>query len=170
MCKIQIRRFLAGLFLAVALGAQAAAQSGGRPSDSCESASPKISAADKISAVDKISAADKTGLAVARAEERVEALRAKLFDLQMQEIELRARVEELEIRLMPEAIHRQLALVGSVRPMDELRNGLRKLLESDKARVTRMLELLVSSEERLEAEILEAEAGLERARERTPAP
>jgi hypothetical protein len=168
MCKIQIRRFLAGLFLAVALGAQAAAQAGGRPSDSCESAPPKISAADKIIAADKISAADRA--AVARAEDRVEALRAKLFDLQMQEIELRARVEELDIRLMPEAIHRQLALVGSVRPMDELRNGLRKLLESDKARVTRMLELLVSSEERLEAEILEAEAELERARERVSAP
>ena len=162
MCKIQIRHFLACLFLAVALGAQAAAQAGGRASDSCESASPKISAADKTGLADRA--------AVARAEERVEALRAKLFDLQMQEIELRARVEELDIRLMPEAIHRQLALVGSVRPMDELRNGLRKLLESDKARVTRMLELLVSSEERLEAEILEAEAELERARERVTAP
>ena len=149
MCNIYITRFLAGLFLALALGTQALAQSGSRPSDTCESAPPK---ADRA--------------AVARAEERVEALRAKLFDLQMQEIELQARIEELNIRLMPEAIHRQLALVGSVRPMDELRNGLRKLLESDKERVTRMLDILVSIRERIEAEILQAEAQLERARER----
>ena len=152
MCKIQITRFLAGLFLALALGAQASAQSESRPSDTRENAAPKTSLADRA--------------AVARAEERVEALRAKLFDMQIQEIELQARIEELDIRLMPEAIHRQLALVGSVRPMDELRNGLRKLLESDKARVSKVLELLVSSRERLESEILEAEAGLERARTR----
>ena len=152
MCKIQITRFLAVLFLALALGAQASAQSEGRPSKSGEKDAPKVSLADLA--------------AVARAEERVEALRAKLFDMQMQEIELQARIEELDIRLLPEAIHRQLALVGSVRPMDELRNGLRKVLESDKARVSRMLELLVSSRERVEAEIIEAEAQLERARER----
>ena len=152
MYKIQITRFLAGLFLALALGASALAQSGSRPSDVCESAAPKIGQADRA--------------AVARAEERVESLRAKLFDLQVQEIELQARIEELDIRLMPEAVHRQLALVGSVRPMDELRSGLRKVLESDKARVSRVLEILVSSKERLEAEILEAESQLERARER----
>jgi hypothetical protein len=141
MYKIQITRFLAGLFLALALGAQGLAQSGSRPSDVCESAAPKNSLIDRA--------------AVARAEERAEALRAKLFDIQIQEIELQARLDDLDIRLTPEAIHRQLALVGSVRPMDELRNTLRRALESEKARVNRMLELLVSSRERLEAEIRE---------------
>lgn len=157
MRKIQITRFLAGLFLALALGAQASAQqasaqSESRPSDVSESAPSKISLADRA--------------AVARAEERVETLRAKLFDLQIQEIELQARLDELDIRLTPEAIHRQLALVGSVRPMDELRNTLRLALESEKARVNRVLELLASSKERLETEILKADAALERARER----
>ena len=94
MCKIQITRFLAGLLLALALGAQALAQSGSRSSDVSESAQSKIGLDDRA--------------AVARAEERVEALRARLFDLQMQEIELQARIEDLDIRLMPEFINRQL--------------------------------------------------------------
>jgi chromosome segregation ATPase len=103
---------------------------------------------------------------LARAEERAEALRAKLFDLQMQEIELQSRLDHLDYQLTPESIQRALALVGSVRPMDELRDGLRKKLESERARVNKVLEHLASSREQLEAALSRAEAELERLRQR----
>jgi hypothetical protein len=67
-----------------------------------------------------------------RAEHRAETLRAQLLDLQMREIELQARLEELDYRLRPENIQSALVFVGSVRPMDELRDDLRISIENAK--------------------------------------
>ena len=53
-----------------------------------------------------------------------------------------------------------------MRPMDELRDALRIRLESEKARVNKQLDLLASTRERLEAAIREADAELERVRQR----
>ena len=94
-------------------------------------------------------------------EQRAEALRAKLFDLEMKEIELQARLEDLDVRLRPENIQRALSLVGSVRPMDELRDALRIRIENEKARVTRQLEIVGSNRERLESLVSEADAAIE---------
>jgi hypothetical protein len=101
-----------------------------------------------------------------RAEQRAEALRAKLFDLQMGEIQLQSCLEDLDYRLTPEGIRRALAFVGSVRPMDEWRDALRVRLENEKARVNKLLEFLVSSRERLEAEISRSDEEIERLRQR----
>jgi hypothetical protein len=92
-----------------------------------------------------------------RAERRAEDLRARLLELQMKEIELQAYIEYLDYRMRPENIQKALELVGSPRPMDEFRTDLRMRLESEKERVNKRLELLVSTRDRIEEEIREAD-------------
>ena len=92
-----------------------------------------------------------------RAERRAEDLRSRLLDLQMKEIELQAYLEDLDYRLRPENIQKALELVGSPRPMDELRNDLRMRLESEKERINKRLELLGSTRDRIEAAIREVD-------------
>lgn len=154
MHKILIKVFVAGLFLALVPGGEGVAQSSkGLPDEPCVSGAFK---AQESRLLDRET----------RAEERSEALRARLFDLQMEEIDLLARLDDLDYRLTPESIQRALALVGSVRPMDELREALRIRLEGQKARVKQQLDLLAASRERLESAIREAEAELELVRQR----
>lgn len=153
MCKLQIKSFVAELIIAVMLGTEAFAQTPQSCPDRQENGLLK---SESSSLVERE--------ITARAEERAETLRAKVFDLQMEEIELQARIEDLNYRLTPEAIQRSLWLATSVRPMDELREALRLRLESEKARVNKQLGLLASRREKLEAAIREAE--LEASRER----
>jgi chromosome segregation ATPase len=143
MGKIKTTLFMTGSFLVLALASQGFAQSA--------------------------ATAQKSGLieleVLTRAEQRAEALRAKLFELQMQEIYLQSVLEDLDYRMSPEGIRRALAFVGSVRPMDEWRDALRARLENEKARANKLLEFLASSRERLEAEISRADEKLERLRQ-----
>jgi chromosome segregation ATPase len=97
-----------------------------------------------------------------RAEERAANLRTKLLELETREVELQRQIADLEYQATPAAIQRSLAFVGSVRPMDELRDALRTRLESEKARVTRQLELLTATRQRLEATLSTAEAEIQR--------
>ena len=101
-----------------------------------------------------------------RAENRVDALRAQLLDLQMKEIDLQARLDDLDYRLRPESLNQALVFVGSVRPMDELRDDLRARIESEKTRVNAQLELLASTQAKLEAAIGDADAECARLRQR----
>lgn len=152
MCKMQITRFFIGLSFVLALAAPGLAQSGGgRPADECE----KKPGASRFADPDLLS----------RAEQRAEALRAQLFDLQMKEIDLQTRIDDLDYELTPHRIERALAFVGSVRPLDELRQQLRTKLEREKTRLNKQLEQLELRKERLEAAISEAEAGVERLRQ-----
>ncbi len=156
MRKIQIKTFLAGLLVALSLGAEGFAQSApGRPQDSCESTMVKTQPGSLI---------DRD--MVARGEERALTLRSKLFDLDMKEIDLLARLDDLDYRSSPDGIQRALAFVGSARPMDELRDALRTRLEGEKARVSTQLERLESTREMLETAIREADADLDRLRGR----
>jgi predicted nucleic acid-binding Zn-ribbon protein len=101
-----------------------------------------------------------------RAEDRSDALRAQLLDLQMKEIDLQARLDDLDYRLTPENIQQAFALVGSARPMDELRGELRERLESEKSRINAQLDLLAATQARLEAAIRDADADCARLRQR----
>jgi prefoldin subunit 5 len=155
MKRIQIKHFLAGSILSLSFAATGLAQStASRPSDVCESAAPKA----QFTLIDLE--------IVMRAEQRVEAMRAKLADLQMQELELLTRLDDLEYLSTPDGIQRALNFVGSVRPMDELRSALRTRIEGEKARVNKQLEFLATSRERLESAIREADADVERVRQR----
>lgn len=147
---------LVGLFLiAVTASLGFAQSSGNRAPDAHETAPPKAKVSVMIDPD-----------AVAKAEERAEALRVKLFDVQMREIDLQAAIEDIDYRLTPEGIDRALAFVGSVNSMDELRNALRGRLENEKARLNRRLELLTANRERLEAAIIRADEQVERFRQR----
>jgi chromosome segregation ATPase len=103
---------------------------------------------------------------LARAENRADALRDQLANLQMREIELQARIDELDYRMKPESIQQVLAFVGSVRPMDELRSNLRGRLEREKSRLNAQLDLLATTRVKLEGAIRDADAECERLRQR----
>ena len=154
MCKIQIKRFLAGLILTVALGAQGFAQSQEtRPSEADENAKAKAQLSNL------------TDLEIlTRTEQRVESLRTRLFELQVQELNLQARIEDLDYQLLPDNIQHAVMYVGLVRPMDELRQTWRNRLENEKARVSRQLELLTANREQLEAAIGRVDTEIERLR------
>jgi hypothetical protein len=149
------RIFLAGSLFALLLAADVSAQSPAAPSDRNENVVLKTQAG---------SLTDFENLA--RAEERAEILHTRMLRVQVQEMSLQASIEELDFRLTPEGIRIALALVGSAKPMDEWRYALRVSLENQKAAVNRLLDLVVSNRERLETSIREADAEVERLRQR----
>ena len=156
MGKIQVKRILPGIFLTLAIATSGLAQtSESRRPDECERNAMAAKASDLIDIE-----------VVARAEQRAEALRTQLFELEMKELDLRARIDDLDYLLTPDRIQRALAFVGSVRPMDELRDALRVRLEGEKARLNNQLELLDSRRERLVELIREADADVGRLRRR----
>ena len=156
MCKYQRIPFLVSLFLALALAPQSFAQApASRPAEASEPSTGKA-VASRVLDLDLI----------AQAEQRAETMRAKLLTMQMQEIDFQAWLEDLDYQLQPDRIQAALAFVGSVRPMDELRDGLRTRLENEKARVMRKRELLIANRDRLEEALKRAEAEIERLRQR----
>ena len=151
-----ITTLIGSVAMIMILGAEAVAQSPrDRSQDACETATLKAQPKAMIDLE-----------AVARAEERAEAMRAKLFDLEMKELDLLALLDDLDYRSSPDGLQRALAFVGSARPMDELREALRIRLEAQKARANKQLEQLASTRWRLEASLREADAEVERARQR----
>jgi cell division protein FtsB len=137
MLKSQMKSFFAALVLVLVLGAEGLSE--GRP-DAYSTDSDRI----------------------ARAEQRVDQLRAKLFELETREMDLLARIDDLDYRLTPEAIQRALAFVGSPRPLDEFREALRIRLEAQRVRINRQLELVTANREQVMWAIREAEAEIER--------
>lgn len=156
MCTKRITRLAAALLLALALAAQGLGQSSKTSPGGCEARPSK--AEESLLVELEI---------LARAEQRAEAMRTKLYDLEMRELYLQSRLEYLDYRMRPDSIQRALAFVGSVRPMDELRDDLRKSLENEKGRVNTELELLASHRERLEAALSRAEEEVERLLQRS---
>jgi chromosome segregation ATPase len=177
MSTRHVKRFLIRLFLALLLAAPGFAQvataqespSGGKGEPEQKSKAKPVMI-DRVA--DSFTARDQRDLALidvellTRAENRSDDLRAQLLDLQMKEIDLQARLDDLDYRLRPESIQQALSLVGSVRPMDELRDDLRARLEGEKTRVNAQLEVLVSTRARLEAAISDADAECARLRQR----
>lgn len=75
---------------------------------------------------------------LSRAEQRSESLRKQLFDLMEKETSLRAKLDIAELNLRPEAIDREVAFAGTLRPED-LRAMKKKQLEIEKASLTNIL-------------------------------
>jgi len=158
MCNKGFKTFLAGLVLAFVFEAQSNAQSSpSRPGDQSDSLSAAISANSLIDREMK-------------SEQRIEMLWSKYFDIQIQMLDVQARIEDLDNSLAPENIQRALWYVGSARPMDEWRAALRTKLEADKERATKVMEMLTATRDRLEAAIHDAEAERERSRQRSGSP
>ena len=174
----QIKRFLIGLFVALMLAESGFAQTAtAQQSPSVVKGSSEQKLPEKpinVDQADSPAVVDEQDQApnlidlemLTRAENRLDALRAQLLDVQMREIDLQSRVDDLDYRMRPENIQEALALVGSARPMDELREDLRARLESEKARTNAQLDLLASTRARLEAAIRDANAECVRLRAR----
>ena len=96
-------------------------------------------------------------------EQRAEALRSQLRDIEAKESELQVRLRQLEEDLLPENIQRSVALIGTTRP-EELRARRREQLERERDGVRRQLEDLAGSRARLESGITRLEAEADRAR------
>jgi len=98
-------------------------------------------------------------LAQTSAQETAANLRLQLSEVQLRQVELQARNEQLEEDLKPENIERSLAGVGSTRP-ELLREQRRRQLEIVKIGVGIQLDELERSRTRLEKAIAEADASV----------
>ena len=156
--KIQITHLLNGFVIALLMAAQGFAHgTDNRSSDARENATVTL----------KVQATGASDFEMeADAEKRAEKLRAKLLDLNIQEMSWQANLDELNYRLTPESMKQTLVFIGSPRPIDERLEALRARLENEKARVNRQLELLAANREKLEAAISRADAEVERLRQR----
>jgi len=157
MCNFRFKTLLAGLVLAFVFETHSNAQSSPtRPTDPADSSSTAVQATSLIDREMTI-----------QSEQRIELLWSKYFDVQIQILDVQARIEDLDNRLTPENIQRQLWFVGSARPMDEWRAALQTKLEADKLRATKVLEMLTSTRDRLEAAIRDVESERERSRQKS---
>ena len=91
------------------------------------------------------------------AAESAEKLKAQLLEVQAQEADLRARLQELDESIKPENIERSLAGVGSTRP-EELREQRRRQLSIQRDGVLSQLQTIETSRTRLETALANAEA------------
>ena len=155
MNNLRFKTLFFGIVLSAMTGIEAFAQpTESRAPEACESATfkPQSAVTDRE--------------LLARVEQRSEALWAKLFEMQMQEIDLQTRLDELDYRLTPEGIRQALAFVGSVRPMDELREALRIRLEAERTRISGLMQNLAQARQRVEESIRQTDAEIERLRQR----
>ena len=91
------------------------------------------------------------------AQERANALRGQLIDIQAKHQSLDIKLSYLEEELKPENIEKSLAGIGSTRPED-LRELRRRQLENEKANIQSQLKVLAESQTRLETSIVQADA------------
>lgn len=73
-----------------------------------------------------------------RAEQRSESLRKQLFELMEKESNIKAKLDMIEVNLRPEAIDREVAFAGTLRPED-LRAMKKKQLEVEKNNLTNIM-------------------------------
>ncbi len=100
-----------------------------------------------------------------RAEQRSEALRSQLIDVQSKMADLQSRLEQIEYSLKPENIEKATMSYGTVHP-EEARESRRRQLESEKSRVQAQLNILETSRTRLETAIATADSEVDLLRAR----
>jgi septal ring factor EnvC (AmiA/AmiB activator) len=105
---------------------------------------------------------------LSRAEQRSADLWKQLREVESQQSDLQARMEEIDYNLKPENIDRSVAGYGSTRP-EEVREQRRRQLENEKIRVQKQLDQLTANHTRLETSIAAADAEVERLRKRLDA-
>jgi hypothetical protein len=92
-----------------------------------------------------------------RAEQRAEALRAQLIDVESKTADLHSRLDQVEYSLKPENIERVTQGGGTVHP-EEARDSRRRQLENERARLLAQIRLLETSKARLEPAIATADS------------
>lgn len=92
-----------------------------------------------------------------RAEQRAEALRTQLIDVESKMADLNSRLDQVEYSLKPENIERATQGGGTVHPEDA-RDTRRRQLENEKARLQAQIKILETSKARLEPSIATADS------------
>ena len=91
-----------------------------------------------------------------KAEQRAEALRAQLIDVESKLADLHSKLEGVEYSLKPENIEKVTQGVGSVHPEDA-RDARRRQLENERTRLLSQIRILDGSKARLEPAIAMAD-------------
>lgn len=100
-----------------------------------------------------------------QAEQRAEMLRRQLLELIEKETLYRTRITQIEEDMKPENVERTLNPYGTTRTA-ELRDTRRRVLETDRRGYVSLLALTTESRTRLEGEVRQADALVERLRQR----
>lgn len=100
-----------------------------------------------------------------KSEQRAEGLRKQLFDMIEKESNIRARIDQIDNDMRPEAIDRTFATVGSLRP-EELRAQRRRSLEIDKRNQETLLVEVQRNRANIEQSLQRADALVEKLRAR----
>lgn len=102
---------------------------------------------------------------VTRAEQRSDTLRKQLFEMIEKENTISGRVDAIDADIRPEAIERQVAIAGSLRP-EELRAMRRKSLELEKANLQALLTEVRRNKASIEQNLQKADLLVDRLRAR----
>jgi hypothetical protein len=100
-----------------------------------------------------------------QAEQRAEMLRRQLLELIEKETLYRTRITQIEEDMRPENVERTLNPYGTTRTA-ELRDTRRRVLETDRRGYQSLLALTTDSRTRLEEEVRQADALVQRLRQR----
>lgn len=98
-----------------------------------------------------------------RAEQRSESLRKQLFDLMEKENSVKTKLDLIEMNLRPEAIERDVAFAGTLRP-EALRDLKKRQLEIEKTNLTAFLAEIQKSKLTLDQNLQRSESIVERLR------
>ena len=102
---------------------------------------------------------------LAQAEQRAEMLRRQLLELVEKETLYRTRIAQIEEDMRPENVERTLNPYGTTRTA-ELRDTRRRVLETDRRGYVSLLALTTEGRTRLEEEVRQADALVQRLRQR----
>ena len=99
------------------------------------------------------------------AEQRADNLRKQLLDTQTKTIEVETRLEQVEYEIRPDVIERTGNFSGSTRP-EEVRELRRRTLDNERTRLKAQAEILKTNRIRLEIAVPQADAEVDRIREK----
>lgn len=100
---------------------------------------------------------------LSRAEQRSESLRKQLFDLMEKENTIKTRLDTIEINIRPEAIERDVAFAGSLRPED-LRATKKRQMEAERTNLQSMLGEIQKTKTVIDQNLQRSEAMVEKLR------
>lgn len=100
-----------------------------------------------------------------RAEQRSESLRRQIFDLLDRENSVKLRLDQISTAILPEAIEREVATAGSLRP-EVLREQRRKSLESESQNLQALLAEISATKDNLQQSLLRSDQLVEKLRNR----
>jgi hypothetical protein len=102
---------------------------------------------------------------LARAEQRAGTLRKELLETTEKETGFRTRLMQIEEEIRPESIERATSVIGGMRA-PELRDSRRRMLENERRGVESLISQTAQSRTRLEDDVRQADALVERLRRR----